>query len=178
MARAFSGERYPMKLTRFLARAAVLSGALVARTSTLSWSTAVSRISPPFPRRRSETAGAALGPGEWGVYSSIPGWTALTSTGIELHRTPPAVVGGTPNAARWPGVRRTGLPPGSGGWRHGSVARLDAWHLPPDVFLQAAYQHGLGQPALRLLGTRCRSDVWESPDVPQRPAAHAGTSTQ
>ncbi len=40
------------------------------------------------------TAGASLDPGQWGVYTTIPGWTTVSGPGIELHRTPPSVVGG------------------------------------------------------------------------------------
>ena len=42
----------------------------------------------------SGTAGASLDAGEWGVYNTIPGWTTVSGAGIELHRTPPSVVGG------------------------------------------------------------------------------------
>lgn len=88
-----------MKLTRFLVRAAIVSGALVgSNVHALVVNGSFEDIAS-LPSTAIGTAGAALGPGEWGVYSSIPGWTALTSTGIELHRTPPAVVGGTPTAA-------------------------------------------------------------------------------
>jgi hypothetical protein len=38
------------------------------------------------------TAGSSLDPGDWGVYTTIPHWTTVSGSGIELHRTPPSVV--------------------------------------------------------------------------------------
>jgi hypothetical protein len=40
----------------------------------------------------SGTAGSSLDAGEWGVYTTIPNWTTVSGSGIELHRTPPSVV--------------------------------------------------------------------------------------